>query len=70
MPSHQGSPEGVRPTLVKMVFRCRAIMTLGFVFELVPGATPKKPASGLIAHNRPSGPMRIQLISSPTVQTL
>jgi hypothetical protein len=30
-------------------------ITFGFVFMLVPGATPKKPASGLIAHRRPSG---------------
>jgi hypothetical protein len=35
----------------------------------VPGATPKKPASGLIAYSLPSGPNRIQAMSSPTVST-
>jgi hypothetical protein len=33
----------------------------------VPGATPKKPASGLMARRRPSEPGLIQAISSPTV---
>src|SRR5450759_785199 len=33
----------------------------------VPGATPKKPYSGLIACSRPSSPKRIQQMSSPTV---
>jgi hypothetical protein len=32
----------------------------------VPGATPKKPASGLIAQRRPSGPIFIHAMSSPT----
>ena len=45
-------------------------MALGFVSMPVPGATPKKPASGLIAHRRPSGPGRSQAMSSPTVHTL
>ena len=44
-------------------------MALGLVFVDVPGATPKKPASGLIAHRRPSGPGRSHAMSSPTVQT-
>ena len=36
----------------------------------VPGATPKKPFSGLIAHSLPSLPTRSQAISSPTHHTL
>src|SRR5262249_19146158 len=36
---------------------------------LVPGATPKNPCSGLMAHRRPSGPNFIQQMSSPTVST-
>ena len=36
----------------------------------VPGATPKNPASGLIAYSRPSGPNRIQAMSSPIVSTV
>ena len=36
---------------------------------LVPGATPKKPASGLMAYSRPSAPNFIQAMSSPTVST-
>src|SRR5213593_2689132 len=44
-------------------------IALGFVFIDVPGATPKKPASGLIAYNLPSSPNLIQAISSPTVST-
>jgi hypothetical protein len=38
-------------------------------FMLVPGATPKYPASGLMAQSRPSGPTRIHAMSSPTVHT-
>src|SRR6185369_12011929 len=44
-------------------------MQFGFVFSLVPGATPKKPASGLIANRRPSLPGLIQAMSSPIVVT-
>ena len=40
---------GVTPTFVKIVLRFSASITLGFVFIPVPGATPKKPASGLMA---------------------
>src|SRR6187549_2352505 len=40
---------------------------VGFVLRLVPGRTPKNPASGLMAHRRPSDPGRIQAMSSPTV---
>jgi hypothetical protein len=39
----------------------------GFVRRLVPGTTPKNPASGLMAHSRPSDPGRSQAMSSPTV---
>ena len=69
-PSHQMSPSGVSATLVKtelpllMVF-----IALGLVCSLVPGATPKKPYSGLTAHRRPSSPTRIQAMSSPRVST-
>ncbi len=35
----------------------------------MPGATPKKPNSGLIAYRRPSAPNFIQAMSSPMVST-
>ena len=35
----------------------------------MPGATPKKPNSGLTAHRRPSSPIRIQAMSSPIDST-
>src|SRR5437016_14004322 len=54
MPSHQTPPSGVSATLVKMVLRESVAMALGLVFTEVPGATPKKPASGLIARDRKS----------------
>lgn len=41
----------------------------GFDFTLVPGATPKKPASGLMARSVPSGCGLIQAMSSPMVRT-
>ena len=44
-------------------------MALGLESYDVPGATPKKPVSGLTAYSRPSAPMRIQAMSSPTVVT-
>ncbi len=44
-------------------------MALGLVFALVPGATPKKPASGLMARSWPVASGLIQAMSSPTVQT-
>src|SRR4029077_4343453 len=69
MPSHHGQPSSVTATLVKITFLRRLAIALGFVFDDVPGATPKKPASGLMAHRRPSGPGRIQAMSSPTVHT-
>jgi len=55
-------------TLVKIVFRRMVRIMLGLVFMLVPGATPKNPVSGLMAHSRPSVSIRIQAMSSPTVQ--
>ena len=44
-------------------------IALGLVCSLVPGATPKKPYSGLTAHSRPSSPIRIQAMSSPMDST-
>ena len=49
MPSHQTSPSSVLATLVKMMFSPKVFMAFGFVSSEVPGATPKKPASGLTA---------------------
>ena len=65
MPSHQMSFSSVTTQLVKMVFFSMAAMAMGFEFRLVPGATPKKPYSGLMARSLPSGPIFIQAISSP-----
>src|SRR5215510_8590971 len=53
MPSHQTPPSGVKATLVKIEFLARVVIAFGFVFTEVPGATPKKPASGLMACKRP-----------------
>jgi hypothetical protein len=39
----------VSAQLVKIVFWRTVAMAFGFVSSPVPGATPKKPASGLIA---------------------
>src|SRR2546422_1881765 len=69
IPSHQTPPSGVSATLVKMEFFESAIIALGFVLADVPGATPKNPASGLMARNRPFASGLIQAMSSPTVQT-
>ena len=44
-------------------------MALGLVLAEVPGATPKKPASGLMARSWPVASGLIQAMSSPTVQT-
>src|SRR5512134_1366637 len=49
MPSHQTSPSGVSATLVKITFAFSVRIALGLVASEVPGATPKKPASGLMA---------------------
>src|SRR6516225_6684589 len=69
MPSHHTPPSGVSATLVKMVFFASDFMALGLVLMLVPGATPKNPASGLIARSSPFLPGLIQAMSSPTVVT-
>src|SRR5580693_4425298 len=69
IPSHHTPPSGVRATLVKMVFRASDAIALGLVLFDVPGATPKNPASGLIARRRPVASGLIQAISSPTVHT-
>src|SRR5436190_5564619 len=69
MPSHHTSPSGVSATLVKMVLALIVSMQFGLVSTEVPGATPKKPASGLIARSVPSGPGLIHAMSSPTVVT-
>src|SRR5579863_409565 len=65
MPSHHTPPSGVSATLVKIEFFASVAMALGFVFFDVPGATPKKPASGLIACRRPFASGLIHAISSP-----
>src|SRR6266446_3904635 len=69
MPSHHTPPSGVRATLVKIVLRASVAIAFGLVFTEVPGATPKKPASGLMARRRPLASGLIQAMSSPTVQT-
>src|SRR6185436_2008269 len=67
--SHNTSPPSVSATLVKIT-SCVSILTaVGLDFMLVPGATPKNPASGLIARNVPSGRGLIHAMSSPTVWT-
>src|SRR6266851_2273308 len=70
IPSHHSSRSEVIATFVNSVFLCSAPITFWLVFIPVPGATPKNPASGLIACKYPSSPIFIQEISSPTVQTL
>src|ERR1035437_8997833 len=69
MPSHQTPPSGVSATLVKIELRESVAMATGLVLALVPGATPKKPASGLMARRFPFASGRIHAMSSPTVQT-
>src|SRR6185437_585033 len=59
-PSHHGVPSGRRATFVKIVLRWIMSNAVGFVLRLVPGTTPKKPASGFTAHSRPSDPGRSQ----------
>src|SRR3979409_63941 len=53
IPSHQTPPSGVSATLVKIEFVESVIIALGLVLADVPGATPKKPDSGLMARQRP-----------------
>ena len=52
-----------------MEFLVTLSMALAFDFMLVPGATPKKPYSGLMAYSRPSVPNFIQAMSSPMAST-
>src|SRR5687768_4552806 len=54
--SHQMSLSSVLAQLVKIEFSSSERRALKLVLSLVPGATPKKPASGLIAYRRPSSP--------------
>ena len=63
------SPSSVRATFVNKELAYSERTALALVFMPVPGATPKNPASGLIAYKRPSGPGRIQQMSSPMVST-
>src|SRR3954468_8986171 len=67
-PSHQTPPSGVTATLVKMVFFESVAIAFGFVLGDVPGATPKNPASGLMARSSPVSSGLIQAMSSPMVQ--
>src|SRR6185503_3477542 len=69
MPSHHTPPSGVSATLVNMLFFASVAMAFGLVFSEVPGATPKNPASGLMARRCPFESGVIQAISSPTVVT-
>src|SRR5580765_1635343 len=68
-PSHQGSPDGVVATLVKIVFERTMAIALGLVLGLVLGATPKNPRSGLMARSCPCLSTWIQAMSSPSVHT-
>src|ERR1041385_6837028 len=67
MPSHQTPPSGVKASLVKIEFFASVAIAFGFVLSEVPGATPKNPASGLIARRQPFASGLIQAMSSPTV---
>src|ERR1051326_7503681 len=69
MPSHHTPPSGVSATFVKIEFFASVAIALGLVLFDVPGATPKNPASGLMARKRPVASGLIQAMSSPTVQT-
>src|SRR6201991_3748126 len=55
-PSHQTSLSWVRAVLVKTVLVARVAKAFWLVLRLVPGATPKKPASGVTAYRRPAAP--------------
>src|ERR1043165_1642528 len=67
MPSHQTPPSGVNATFVKIEFFASVFIAFGLVLSDVPGATPKNPASGLIACKRPLASGLIHAMSSPTV---
>uniref|UniRef100_A0A182JJF7 Uncharacterized protein n=1 Tax=Anopheles atroparvus TaxID=41427 RepID=A0A182JJF7_ANOAO len=62
MPSQNTPPSEVDATFVKIMVS----MAFGFVSVDVPGATPKKPFSGLIARSWPFESNFIQAMSSPT----
>ena len=49
MPSHHTSPSSVSAVFVKMQLPSSVSMAFGLVWVFVPGATPKNPASGLMA---------------------
>src|SRR5581483_5919299 len=68
IPSHQMSPSSVLAQLVNTTSCSSIVSAFGFVFLLVPGATPKKPASGLTAYSLPSLNF-IHAMSSPIVST-
>ncbi len=53
-PSHQTLPFSSTATFVKMELADAVLSAFGLVLADVPGATPKKPASGLMAYRRPS----------------
>ena len=63
------SPSSVLAQLVNTTSCSSIVSAFGFVFLLVPGATPKKPASGLTAYSLPSLPNFIHAMSSPIVST-
>ena len=69
IPSHQMSPSSVLAQLVKIELRSIVFIAFGLVAGRCPGATPKKPASGLTAQRRPSSSNFIQAMSSPIVST-
>src|SRR6185437_7595425 len=69
IPSHHTPPSGVSATFVKMEFFASVAMAMAFVLALVPGATPKNPASGLMPRRLPLLSGRIHAMSSPTVHT-
>src|SRR4051794_21435301 len=70
IPSHHVSPSSVSAVFVNSAFLSSAFIALGVFEKPVPGATPKKPASGLIAYRRPSSPNFIQAMSSPIVSAV
>src|SRR5271156_715704 len=63
MPSHHTPPSGVSATLVKIVLLPSVAIAFGFVLADVPGATPKNPASGLMARSLPCSSGLIQAMS-------
>src|SRR5208283_1717403 len=69
IPSHHTSPSSVSAVLVKIAFFAQLAIAFGLDCTLVPGATPKNPASGLIARSTPCSSVLIHAMSSPTVVT-